>query len=230
MSDAPQRTAISIPRVVGKPAPRLAEQTLEFTTEKVPGKIEWLVEGMIPDRGGVIRPPANRDDNRAELLDLAIKIATPPPGYDASPPMVRGRKIVRHGRVVILSAEDSKDEIHRRTHDLFPDLTPEIADRIHLVSYQDRLLQDRLERSQVLFDWQNAGRYLSPTQEFLDLQGELRILDDLALVILHPLWSFVVNAPSRRDSESFSVLEEKILKRLNHLAHSLGCGVVGYRE
>src|SRR3990167_3910196 len=65
---------------------------------------------------GLPRPPAAGAPGKGMiLLDRALKAPQPPAeGIDVHPPMAFGCTVVERGTSVILSAEDSQDEMHRR--------------------------------------------------------------------------------------------------------------------
>jgi hypothetical protein len=218
-----------------KPQHGVLDQTLATIIDEMRDRPRlptgWLIEGMIPRCGAVLRMPATSYAGLEELLDLAVKVASPGPCAGSAPATVFGKAVHHRGRVAILSAQYDRDEIHRRTREMHPTLPREVAGRIHPRTYCDMLAEGRQEPVPILFDWREGGWYLSPTPALHALQDELQAIDNLALVVLHPMWSYVANAPcSRSDSESCSVFEQKLLRRLSHLAHFLGCAVVGYHE
>jgi hypothetical protein len=212
----------------------VSEATWEFAVDDdmpLPTPTGWLIEGVIPRCGAVLRSLPTNDASLVEFTDLAVAVGSPGPCAGAAPVTVFGKAVNHHGRVAILSAQFERDDLGRRVKERHPEMTRDTADRIHPLTYFDLPAHGRHVPAPILFDWLKGGWYLSPTPALHALQGELQCLDNLALVILHPMWSFVANAPySRRDSESFSVFEQKLLRRLDHLARFLGCGIVGYHE
>lgn len=105
---------------------RLTDWRMDSLNDKPAPPITWLVEDTIP-RGAVIVLAAVGGVGKSMLtLDLALRVAGGPvPGIDLSGTMYSlGHKIIGHGAVVMLAAEDSRDEIHRRSCSLglrFPD-------------------------------------------------------------------------------------------------------------
>lgn len=95
---------------------RLTDWRMDSLNDKPAPPITWLVEDTIP-RGAVIVLAAVGGVGKSMLtLDLALRVAGEPvQGIDLSGTMCSlGHKIAGHGPVVMLAAEDSRDELHRR--------------------------------------------------------------------------------------------------------------------
>lgn len=89
-----------------------------------PKEVEWLIEGVMPlATAGLL--VAMGDAGKGILtLDLALKVALPKHdrhGVLDEAPLALGGEVAATGPVVILAAEDDRDEIHRRLHRLDPD-------------------------------------------------------------------------------------------------------------
>jgi len=95
---------------------RLTDWRMDSLNDKPAPPITWLVEDTIP-RGAVIVLAAVGGVGKSMLtLDLALRVAGEPVGgIDLSESMYAlGHRIVGHGPVVMLAAEDCRDELHRR--------------------------------------------------------------------------------------------------------------------
>jgi ribosomal protein L36 len=176
---------------------------------------EYLIDNLIPfGRGGLLAAPGGTGKGLL-IVDLAAKVASfPRPGFDANPPMAFGQVIKRHGRVMVLSAEDDKHELRRRLRELHPNLPPEVRRRIHFMPYPD--LEDRPHYFMV----EERG---TPklTQEYLDIEAELRAMKDLVLVIIDPLSSFF-------SLEMTSSAPARVVGNIiDKLAKTIGCTVLG---
>ena len=199
----------TVPRV------RLADNTAAFlfTGRKPPVQV-WLVDSVIPfGRGGVFAAPGDTGKGML-MVDLAVKVATPEPaGLDTNPPQAFGHTVARRGAVVILSAEDDTDELHRRVLALHPDIEPAAAVRLHILPYPD--LTERSPTYMV-----GDANKVDPTQEFRDVYAELKGLRDLALVIIDPLSAFAgVDMTASNPSQ-------QVGNAIDKLAKDLGCTVI----
>lgn len=74
----------------------------------------WLVHNTIPSATLTILSAQGDAGKGMMLLDLGLKVAGNPSDNDLSPIEAFGNKIESHGAVVIITAEDDKDEMHRR--------------------------------------------------------------------------------------------------------------------
>lgn len=145
---------------------------------------QWLVENLFPfGRGGLIA--AQGDTGKGMLMmDLAcklVKIAVA--GFDANPETAFGHALARRGRVVILSAEDDRDELMDRMTRLHPELTAEEAGRLHILPYPD--LKGRYP-----FYFNDINGKIEATDEFKRIMGEIAQLEDLIATILDPVSAF----------------------------------------
>jgi hypothetical protein len=176
---------------------------------------EYLIDNLFPfGRGGLLAAPGDTGKGML-ILDLAVKVATPmAPGFDANPLMAFGRAVTKRGRVVILSAEDDRDELRRRLRAMHPNLPPEIRSRIHFLPYPD------MPKRMPHYLRDNHGK-IEETAEYQAIVSELTALKDLALVVLDPISAFfyldmTTNAAS-----------QVVGNTIDKLAKTLGCTVLG---
>ena len=212
-----RRTVLQNAMVEATPIVRLKIDDSHFDVdwdEPEPAR-EYLVRNLIPfGRGGLLAAPGDTGKGML-ILDLAAKVAAfPVEGFDANPPCAFGHPVMRHGRVVILSAEDDRTELRRRLRSLAPDLPAEVRRRIHFLPYPD--MPDRLPT--YMKDERGAPAY---TDEYKDVVRELQEYDDLALVIMDPISAFfyldmTTNAAS-----------QVVGNTIDKLAKTLGCTVLG---
>ena len=153
-----------------------------------PPKRIWLVRHTFPLASvGILA--AMGDAGKGMLaLDLGVKVASNPEGFDFNNGAMEafGNNIEEHGTVVIFSAEDDKDEIHRRLHSIDIGL-----------NRKDPVCKKRL----IIIPLPNAGGpvpLVTPGRNgpeastlFFEVRDQLRELDDLKLIIFDPMTSFV---------------------------------------
>lgn len=194
---------------------KIADSHFDVDWDEPEAPREYLVRNLIPfGRGGLLAAPGDTGKGML-ILDLAAKVATPAvEGFDANPPCAFGHPIMRHGRVVILSAEDDRSELRRRLRSLAPDLPAEVRRRIHFIPYPD--MPDRLPT--YMKDVRGAPDF---TDEYRAVVAELQEFDDLALVIMDPISAFfyldmTTNAAS-----------QVVGNTIDKLAKTLGCTVLG---
>ncbi len=117
-------------------------------------------------------------------LDLALSIAVGVTNLLA-PKNLLGGRVVAQGTAVILSAEDSRDSIHRRLEAIDPNETRmRQPSRLIVVPMPDAGGPRPLIA--------NDGRHLSATPFFRDLLAQLKAISDLRLVVIDPLQAFVL--------------------------------------
>lgn len=193
---------------------RVLEQTLEFAYESESPEIEWLVDGLFQHGRGGMFAAAGGTGKGFLLLDMAIKVASVPYGaYDAAPPLVLGHQVKRHGRVVLLSAEDARDEIHRRTREMHPALARDVVRRIHPRAYPDMIGK----KPHLFIEQHNE---LHPTEEYAELMADLKSVDDLELVIMDPLQAFFAA------DLTTNVMSQNVAHIVDQMAIELGCTVI----
>lgn len=157
----------------------------EWTSDRFAGEappIEWLCEGTIPQGVPALFAALGGIGKSFIALDLAYEIAAQV--VRPSDRRILGGKVVAAGSVVVLSAEDSKDSIHRRIEKIdtggrredalgraFVVPLPEVGGPMPLIT------GDRGE--------------FKRTEKFDALLNQLRRIPDLKLLIIDPLQAFV---------------------------------------
>lgn len=209
-----EAAAKSVPVFKRQPHLSIAESHFDVEWDAEDPPREYLIKNLFPfGRGCVLAAPGDTGKGML-ILDLAAKVAAPvSEGFDANPPCAFGFPVIRHGRVVILSAEDDRIELRRRLRSLSPDLPAEVRRRIHFLPYPD------IEGRQPFFMTDKNGQP-AYTDEYRAVVDELRKFDDLALVILDPLSAFfyldmTTNAAS-----------QVVGNTIDKLAKTLGCTVI----
>lgn len=94
-----------IDELVGDPTPSLFAPASSWAKDEPPRR-EWLVDGLIPN--GTVTMLGGDGGTGKSLLALQLAVATATGGRWI------GRDVDRPGKVMFLSAEDDRDELHRR--------------------------------------------------------------------------------------------------------------------
>jgi hypothetical protein len=118
------------------------------------------------------------------MLDLALNVASGGNEWHDTAPTFMGNKIKTFGKVVYLSAEDSKGTIHRRLKSIMP---PEVHERV-----KENLFVIPLPDAGGVFPiikQDSAGLHI--TQAYADLFEQLREIEGLVLIIIDPLQAMV---------------------------------------
>jgi len=145
-------------------------------------KIKWLCENTIPQGVPALFAALGGIGKSFIALDLAFEIAATI--ASGKPRRILGGEVSARGRVVVLSAEDNRDSIHRRIEridtgtrreaangNVFVVPLPEVGGPMPLIS------GDRGE--------------FRRTEKFQALLEQLRAIEDLKLIIIDPLQAFV---------------------------------------
>lgn len=108
-----------------------------FRGKKAPEKM-WLVKDTFPMNDTVVLAAMGGVGKGMLTLDMSLQIACDPPKLhgplDFNPiPSAFGNPILIHGPVVIFTAEDDNDEIHRRVENIGKD----ISDRLIILTLPD---------------------------------------------------------------------------------------------
>jgi len=155
--------------------------TSNFLGEAPP--IQWLCEGTIPQGVPALFAAMGGVGKSFISLDLALEIAATV-AHGTHKRRVMGGEVVARGSVVVLSAEDGRDSIHRRLERIDPDNRREQADgKVFIVPMPEvggpmpLVTGDRGE--------------FKRTPQFHALIEQLRQVDDLKLIIIDPLQAFV---------------------------------------
>ena len=176
------------PRQAARPTEKSLEFHDWFATRYAGDAPEqhFLVDGSIPL--GVVSVLAAMGDTGKGMitLDLALSVATGKPRkVSVSPePMVLGGAISAFGTAVVITAEDDEAEVHRRLERLDPE-------RLRL-EQPERLIVVPLPNAGGPIPLVASGRDgPEATAHFRNLQDQLAHIDDLKLVVLDPLSSFI---------------------------------------
>lgn len=147
-------------------------------------EIVWLCEGTIPLGAPVLFASMGGLGKSYIATDLGLRVAVEVVA-EISPRPILGGLVTQTGTAVILSAEDSRDSIHRRLELIDPDgrrlRNPE---RLIIVPLPDAGGPKPLIASD--------GRTLTMTPAFHALKAELAAIPDLKLVVIDPLQAFVL--------------------------------------
>lgn len=149
-----------------------------------PPEIEWLIEGVIPSGIPMLLAAIGGLGKSYLLLDLALKVAGGGESWDDLAQIAFGGKVVKHGRVVFLTAEDSAASIHRRLDGLANDeLRGKARENLFVVPLPDA-------GGAFPFIAQDATG-LHHTPGYIELRQQLLELGNTALIIFDPLQAFV---------------------------------------
>jgi phage/plasmid primase-like uncharacterized protein len=137
-------------------------------------ELQWLVKDMFPLRYSILVAAMGGAGKGLLMLDLALKVAGPR-GSFTSPVTAFGHEIMTHGPVVIFSAEDDRDEIHRRVEALRQD----VAYPIYIIPLPNAggtipLFKPGADGPKTTLEWEEIKRQL------LDIQPVLVNFDPLA--------------------------------------------------
>lgn len=178
--------AIAIIEAEEDPADILGFNLVDWSTGKFLGHapdIEWLCEGTIPQGVPALFAAMGGVGKSFISLDLALEIAASV-AIDGKKRRVMGGEVIARGSVVVLSAEDSRDSIHRRLESIDPGGRREDADgKVFIVPMPEvggpmpLITGDRGE--------------FKRTPQFHALIEQLKMIPDLKLVIVDPLQAFV---------------------------------------
>ncbi|MDX5496906.1 MAG: AAA family ATPase [Wolbachia endosymbiont of Nomada fabriciana] len=173
-------------------------------------KQRFLVEGLFPLGVTSILAAMGDTGKGMLLLDLALKVA-------ASIDQVCGfgQLVTEHGSVVVFSAEDDTNEIHRRLERLDP--------KCERLKYKDRLFIVPLPNIGGSFAiLKNVrGKVVEISPEFESVMKQLRRIKDLKLIIFDPLASFI-----HADLNADPAVGDYLMCLLSDLACSTGASII----
>lgn len=159
---------------------------LDWSTGKFAGKappIQWLCENTIPQAVPALFASMGGVGKSFIALDLALEIAISVASNLGGRKILGGR-VIGHGNVVVLNAEDSRDSIHRRLEKIDPSDRREQADgRVFIVPLPE------VGGPMPLIAGGNGE--FRQTDQFKALATQLRAVPNLKLVIIDPLQAFV---------------------------------------
>lgn len=149
----------------------------------------WLVNQVMPAGVAGMLAAAGGTGKGLLILDLALKVAAGPEHPDridtTLPDVAFGGRVAEHGAVVILSAEDDRDELHHR----IANIDPHFARR------------KRAQGKLYIIPLPNAGGVqplvvkksgaLEPTEFYYALKEQLCAIPDLKLTVVDPVAPFV---------------------------------------
>ena len=143
-----------------------------------PPEIDWLIEGVIPHGVPGLFAGLGGIGKSYMLLDLAFKVAS------ASSEPILGGKIAKAGKVVVLTAEDGQNAIHRRLGNIADETARKaVAERLCVVPLPDAggtppLLEEGVEG-------------LTMTTQWAGLLEQIQELGEVVLVVIDPLQAFL---------------------------------------
>ena len=140
---------------------------------------KFLIGDTIPLGVPVVFAAAGDSGKGMMTLDLAMKVASGEAMQTAF-----GGMISQHGTVIILSAEDDRDELHRRVSRLDP--------MNKRSSYDHDLIVVPLPNEGGVFPiMMKVDNTYGVSQEFDKIYEEMKSFEDLSLVVIDPMASFV---------------------------------------
>ncbi|WP_419198611.1 AAA family ATPase [Wolbachia endosymbiont of Rhagoletis cingulata] len=175
----------------------------------VPKQI-FLVEGLFPLGVTSILAAMGDTGKGMLLLDLALKVAS-----SIDQVCGFGPPVTEHGSVVVFSAEDDTNEIHRRLERLDP--------KCERLKYKDRLFIVPLPNIGGSFTiLKNVrGKVVEISPEFESVMKQLSRIKDLKLIIFDPLASFI-----HADLNADPAVGDYLMCLLSDLACSTGASII----
>ncbi len=141
----------------------------------------FLVEGLFPLGVTSIVAAMGDTGKGMLLLDLALKVAS-----DTDQVCGFGPLVTEHGSVVIFSAEDDADEIHRRLDRLDPEgKRAEYHDRLFIIPMPNMGGPFSMLKTNM------RGKCPEISEKFENISRQLSTIKNLKLIIFDPLISFV---------------------------------------
>lgn len=143
-----------------------------------PPPVKWLVEQVfqLGKVSVLASPPGVGKSNLA--LALAVDVATAPTGtlWNGARFSFGGR-VQAQGNVVVISAEDDLEELHRRLYALVGESA--MPEKLHVVSLPDQ--------GHFCFVQGDSRKNMSPTEAWLALKAEILRLGNVQLVVVDTL-------------------------------------------
>jgi len=200
------KTAFGIARYAG---------SIAYLGEPTP--IEWVVDGLFQKGAVSLIAGVGAAGKSMLMLDLCAKVGMPP--VDSGESVIDlnwhtslGNRVMSHGKAVVISAEDGRDELHRRVHAL--GYRGEQLGNVYLFPVPDEggckilMADDRRTNTIVTTpDWHALRR------ELHQIKPEILIID--------PLASFV-SADLDKDNRA----GQQVMGMFDALARELNCAVV----
>lgn len=173
---------------------------------------EWLVQGILPLGALVVLAAAGGTGKGIATLDLGLQVAGAEPDpacIDLCPPMAFGNRIVRHGPVVLMYAEDCKKELHRRIQGAG---RPRPKYPFHPVPVVDK------GGVKPLFI--NSDNGIQETDEWREWVRQIKAIRPV-LVVIDPMSSFMAV-----DINSKPEVGQQVQNKLAALASELNCSII----
>ena len=191
--------------VLSQPRFTLSELTADRLFTGAPPVQEWLCEGVFPASKLCVlaSPPGVGKSYLA--LDMACKVASP-----TKHAMAFGGAIRASGRAIYISAEDDRDEIHRRLLALHPDTRG--LNRLHVLSLPDVGHFGIVEL--------DGSKNIVPTDQWRELVKQIKALDDVRLIVVDTF-----QAMSSGDTNDAAAVQP-IMNELSALAATTGATVL----
>ncbi len=196
-------------KIIIKPPLDIFSLSVERFVGPVP-KQRFLVEGLFPLGVTSILAAMGDTGKGMLLLDLALKVASSIDHVCGFGPLV-----TEHGSVVVFSAEDDTNEIHRRLERLDP--------KCERLKYKDRLFIVPLPNIGGSFAiLKNVrGKVVEISPEFESVMKQLSRIKDLKLIIFDPLASFI-----HADLNADPAVGDYLMCLLSDLACSTGASII----
>ena len=199
-----------------KEKPALSFQIADWSTNRYLGEPparQWLIKDCVPAGITLILASLGGVGKSFALLDAAYKVCR----YDSetwTEPRAFGGEIVRFGSAVVLSAEDSRDELHRRVRALGDDEALKRATgKLFIPPVVD------LGGAPTMMTMQYGEAIMTPAwYEFCE---QCKAIPDLQMIAIDPLQSFV-----SIDLNADSTGVTRLIGALSGLASETGATVV----
>jgi hypothetical protein len=168
-----------------QPANALSFTIADWSMDRFAGEappIQWLCEGTIPLGVPALFAAMGGVGKSFIALDVALEIAVEVAAESGR--RLLGGRIMEHGSVVVLNAEDGKDSVHRRLVKIDPGGRREAANgRVFVVPLPE-------VGGPVTLVAGGQGE-VRKTPAFEALLVQLEAIDDLKLVVIDPLQAFI---------------------------------------
>jgi replicative DNA helicase len=176
-----------------------------------PKPVKWLVERVFPIGKVIIVASPPGIGKSMSALELAVQITLPAAAslFDGAR-FAFGGRVAARGRVVIISAEDDEEELHRRLYMLLGGQP--MPEKLHIVSLPDQ------GHFCIAQGDQRAG--VKPTAEWSALKEEILQLDDVVMIVVDTLQA--VSAGDLNAAE----IAQAMMNELVELANQTGAAVI----
>ena len=193
-NDLHQREGLDAVKAIVMPDGEAAPLARNWNVAEFEGQApaqEWLVEGTLPMDAPCLLAAAGGTGKGMLELDLCLRVAGGEGGSVLD--LNRdsgwlGRKVCQSGKAVMFTAEDSRDDVHRRLQSIDPDGSRRnrAKDRMFVVPLPDDGGPFGIVRAK---DGWHQG--FETTPQFDSICRQARALKDVKLIVLDPLASFV---------------------------------------